>query len=196
MLKVGLTGGIGSGKSLVSEVFKRIGIPVFNADQESKSIVNTDEEVIRSLKEEFGNSIYNHDGIDRKKLAAIIFNNQDALLKVNQIIHPKVRAYFFEWTKSFENKPYVIEEAAILFESKANIEMDFTINVHADELVRVKRVIERDKVSKGIVESRISNQLTNEERITLADFTIHNNGDEMILPQILKIHSEILKSVK
>jgi len=196
MLKIGLTGGIGSGKTLVSEVFKHLGIPVFNADHESKIIVNTDIEIIQSLKKEFGNSIYNEKGIDRKKLAEVIFNNQEALLKVNQIIHPKVREYFFTWTNRFKNKPYVIEEAAILFESKANIEMDLTINVHADQLIRIKRVVERDKVNSELVESRISNQLSDEERIALADFTINNNGNEMILPQVVEIHNKILKNIK
>jgi len=196
MFKVGLTGGIGSGKTLVSEVFKHLGIPVFNADQESKNIVNTNTEIIQSLKNEFGNNIYNEKGIDRRKLAEVIFNNQEALLKVNHIIHPKVREYFFTWTNRFKSKPYVIEEAAILFESKANIEMDFTINVHADKLIRIKRVVKRDKVNSELVESRIANQLSDEERIALADFTINNNGNEMILPQVVEIHNNILKRIK
>ena len=196
MLKVGLTGGIGSGKTLVSKIFKHLGVPVFNADQEAKKIVNADPEIIKTLKKRFGNSIYSDNGIDRKKLADIIFNDEKALKKVNQIIHPKVREYFNIWAKNNLHLPYVIEEAAILFESKANVDMDFTINVQANELIRIKRVVDRDNVSKDLVKSRMNNQMSDKERGSLADFTIDNDGDKMILAQVIKIHNKILKRIK
>jgi dephospho-CoA kinase len=195
MIKVGLTGGIGSGKTLVSEVFNRLSVPVFNADNEAKNILNNDSAVIKQIKEQFGNDIYSAQGIDRKKLAAIVFNNSEALKKVNAIIHPQVRQYFYNWIKN-QNVKYVIEEAAILFESGANQELDLTINVHADEFVRIKRVILRDNTTEEAVKSRMKNQMSDQERIDCADYTIYNNGDRMLLPQILDIHQHILSKVK
>jgi dephospho-CoA kinase len=196
MIKVGLTGGIGSGKSLVGEIFNRLGIPVFNADTEAKIITNNDFDVIQKLKSEFGNDIYFDDEIDRKKLASIIFNDQNALTKVNAIIHPKVREYFNKWMNQYTDVPYVVEEAAILFESNAYKEMDFTINVHADELLRINRVVERDQSSVETVKSRMKNQLSDLERKKLADFTINNNSEDMVLPQVLEIHQQILNRIK
>ena len=195
MIKVGLTGGIGSGKTLVSEVFIRLGIPVFNADNEAKAILNKDTEVISQIKKEFGENIYSAEGVDRQKLAEIVFNNPQALSKLNAIIHPRVHQYFYEWLKRQDAK-YVIEEAAILFESNAYKELDITINVHADELVRINRVVKRDNTTEEAVKSRMKNQMSDGERIKLADYTIYNNGDKMLLPQILEIHQNILNKMK
>ncbi len=196
MITVGLTGGIGSGKTLISEVFNRLGIPVFNADYEAKKIMSSDDKVITQIKKEFGDDIYNTEGINRKKLAAIIFENENALKKINSIVHPKVRESFILWSQTKENYPYIIEEAAILFESKAHKELDITINVHADELIRINRVIERDQVPFGSVKSRMKNQLSDEERMSLADYTIYNDGKKMVLPQVLEIHQKILNRRK
>ncbi len=196
MITVGLTGGIGSGKTLISEVFNRLGIPVFNADYEAKKIVNLDDEVILQIKKEFGDDIYNTEGINRKKLAAVIFENESALKKINSIVHPKVREYFMNWSNEKNSFSYVIEEAAILFESNAYKELDITINVHAEELVRINRVMERDQVPIDSIKSRMKNQLSDEERISLADYTIYNDGNRMVLPQVLEIHQKILNRRK
>lgn len=196
MLKVGLTGGIGSGKTLIGSIFNHIGIPVFNADLESKNILNTDIEIIKYLKNKFGDDIYSSEGINRKKLASIIFNNEKLLTEVNSIIHPKVREYFANWINNFKSASYVINEAAILFESGVYKDMDITINIYADELLRINRVVKRDKTNVEAVKSRIKNQLSDKERIDLADFTIYNDGNKMILPQVLEIHNEILKNIK
>ncbi|MCK5169680.1 MAG: dephospho-CoA kinase [Bacteroidales bacterium] len=195
MIKVGLTGGIGSGKTLVSEIFIRLGIPIFNADNESKTILDTDKEVIQQIVNNFGD-LYTENGINREKLASIIFNDQVALETINSIIHPKVREYFHNWVAKHVKAKYVIEEAAILFESNAYKELDVTINVHADELIRINRVIERDKTTVEAVKSRMKNQLSDDERIKLANYTIYNNGDKMVLPQVLEIHNQILKRIK
>lgn len=195
MIKVGLTGGIGSGKTLVSEVFTRLGIPVFNADYEAKVILNNNPEVIKQIKAQFGNNIYSEQGVDREKLAKIVFNNSEALKKINAIIHPRVRQYFYEWIKK-QKADYVIEEAAILFESGANQELDITINVHADELVRVKRVMLRDNANEEAVKGRMKNQMSDQRRKELADYTIYNDGNRMLLPQILEIHQHILSKIK
>ncbi|MBU8891735.1 MAG: dephospho-CoA kinase [Bacteroidales bacterium] len=195
MIKIGLTGGIGSGKTIISEVFKRLSIPVFNADNEAKIILNTDNEVIQEVKNNFGD-IYNEQGINRTKLASIIFNDKSALDKMNALIHPKVLESFYSWLNKQSNALYVIKEAAILFESSAYKELDFTINVHASELIRINRVIKRDNTTIEKVKSRMKNQLSDDERIKLADFTIYNDGNKMILPQILEIHNKILNSKK
>jgi len=194
MFKLGLTGGIGSGKSLISEIFIRLGIPVFNADIESKKIVNSNRDVIKLLSNEFGKDLYSDNGLNKQMLAEIIFNDKIALQKVNQIIHPKVRDYFKVWMDKNHYAQYVIEEAAILFESKANFDMDFTINVHADEFIRIDRVVRRDNMDAELVKRRMENQLSDKERIALADFTIYNDGKQMVLPQVLEIHNKIIKS--
>jgi len=196
MITVGLTGGIGSGKTLISKVFNCLGIPIFNADYEAKKIMNSDEDVILQIKHEFGDDIYGIESINRKRLASIIFEDKNALIKINSIIHPKVRESFMTWSNIKEDYPYVIEEAAILFESNAYKELDFTINVHAHELIRINRVVERDQVSVESVKSRMKNQLSDEKRISLADYTIYNDGSRMVLPQILEIHQKILKRKK
>lgn len=195
MLKVGLTGGIGSGKTLISGIFTRLGVPVFNADEQSKQLVNKDTEIKRKLIALYGEEIYVQSGINRKLLAEIIFNNQEELNKVNSIIHPRVRKAFLFWAGKYKKAPYVIEEAAILFESKAFLEMDYTINVYADELLRIKRVTGRDNIDAELVKSRISNQLSDEERERLADFTIYNDGKEMIIPQVLEIHKKLMSRI-
>jgi len=193
MIKVGLTGGIGSGKTLISEVFVRLGIPVFEADTEAKIILNSDKEVIAQVKAHFGD-IYTKEGVDKQKLASLIFNNKEALTTINSIIHPKVRKHFHSWVEKQKGK-YIIEEAAILFESNAHKELDFTINVHADELMRINRVVKRDHTTPEAVKNRMKNQLSDAERIKLADYTIFNNGDNMLLPQILEVHQNILNKI-
>jgi len=194
MIKVGLTGGIGSGKTLVSEIFIHLGIPVFNADKEAKIILNNDQELKQQIENVFGN-IYINSEIDRKKLSSIIFNDKEALKTINSFIHPKVRARFHSWAEQQTQAKYVVEEAAILFESNAYKELDITINVHADELIRIERVIKRDKTNAESVISRMKNQFNDTERIKLADYTIYNNGDMMLLPQVLGIHHNILNRI-
>lgn len=195
MIKVGLTGGIGSGKTLVSKIFVHLGVPVFNADNEAKSIINSDQELIQQLKNAFGD-IYIQDQLDRKKLASIIFKNKEALQTINSLVHPKVYARFLEWSAQQVQAKYVVQEAAILFESNVHKVLNLTINVHADEFIRIDRVIERDNTSSEEVKYRMKNQLSDQERMRLADYTIYNNGDRMLLPQVLDIHGKILNTIK
>ena len=194
MIKVGLTGGIGSGKTVVSEIFIRLGIPIFNSDNEAKIILNSDKEVIHQIHNIFGN-IYTKKGINKLKLASLIFNDRKALKKINSIIHPKVHESFNLWVTKHFNAPYIIEEAAILFESNAHKELDITINVHAEELIRINRVVERDNTTPEAVKSRIKNQLKDSERINLADYTIYNTSNKMLIPQVLEIHNKILNRI-
>lgn len=187
MYKVGITGGIGSGKSTVCTFFKLMGIPIFSADDEAKKIMNESALIRSKMILQFGKDIYLPDHtIDRKKLAAIIFNSPSLLQKVNSIIHPEVQNYFFEWCKR-QQSPYIIHEAAILFESGFYEMMDFTLLVTALQYERIKWVASRDNSTAEQVEERMSKQWTDEEKEKLADLSIVNNNRELMLPQLIEL---------
>lgn len=190
-ISVGITGGIGSGKSTVCEIFKLLGAPVFEADKEAKRLLDTNSEIKLKLIHLFGDDIYTANGtINRKKLAGIIFNNNIQLSKVNEVVHPVVRSEFFEWIKK-QDCAYVIHEAAILFESSFYKMMDFTILVSAPENDRIKRVAKRDNVTFEQVRERIANQWSDEQKRELASLEIVNNNKELIIPQLVKIDKQL-----
>lgn len=195
MLKIGITGGIGSGKSIICRIFSLLGVPVFNSDVEAKNLLSS-YEVKLFYKKEFGNSIFINDEIDKKKLAAIIFNNPEALEKVNHFIHPLVGQLFENWCMNYNEQPYVIKEAALLIESEIYQTLDYTILVTAPEILRVRRVVSRDKMEEDKVWERIKNQLTDEEKIKKTDFTIRNDGTELIVPQIISLHQKFIGITK
>lgn len=187
MFKVGITGGIGSGKSTICNFFSLKGIPVFNADLEAKRIMNSSSLVRSQMMLHFGNDIYlANQQLDRQKLAALIFNSEPMLQKVNAIVHPAVRNYFFEWCQN-QQAPYVVHEAAILFESGFYNMMDYTILVTAPEQQRIDRVIRRDQSTREQVKERIAKQWPDEEKMKLADTTINNNNRELILPVLIEL---------
>lgn len=187
MLKIGITGGIGSGKSMICHFFATLGIPVFNADLEAKRIMNESSLVRSKMMMNFGKDIYlPNRTIDRKKLADLIFNSPSLIQKVNGIIHPEVRNYFFEWCKQ-QQTPYIIHDAAILFESGFHEMMDFTILITAPEQERIERVAKRDHITAEKVKERISKQWTDEEKIKLADIVIKNDNQELIIPQLIEL---------
>lgn len=191
MIKVGITGGIGSGKSTVCKVFKVLGIPVFEADSVGKQLMNTDAEIHARLVNLFGLSVYLPDQtIDRKYLSGIVFNNPSLLTKLNAIVHPAILNAFDIWCQN-QQSPYILQEAAILFESGFYKMVDKTIVVVTDEAERIQRVMKRDKTSEEQVRQRIQNQWTDEQRIKLADFVIGNNDNELIIPQIVEIDKKI-----
>lgn len=192
MLKVGLTGGIGSGKTFISNIFTNIGVKVYNADNSAKVLMMSNTELINKLIQEFGKDIYINGELNKKLLSSIIFNDEEKLKKVNSIVHPFVFADFAKWISNFKNQPYVIHEAAILFESGYNKQMDKTIAVIADKLIRINRIVERDKTTKAEVLARINNQVDDGDRIKLSDYIIYNNGNELLLPQVLQIHNQLL----
>jgi len=194
MIKVGITGGIGCGKSTVCKVFKGLGIPVFEADAVAKQIMTSDPQIRKLLIEAFGIAVYLPDGsIDRKYLAGLVFNNESLLSKLNSIVHPAVFKEFDEWcgTKPRILGAYVLHEAAILFESGFYKMMDKIIAVVTNEEERIQRVMKRDGATMEMVRQRIQNQMSDAERIKLADFVISNNDNELIIPQILIIDKKI-----
>lgn len=191
MLKIGITGGIGSGKSTVCRVFSVMGIPVFEADKVARKLMDTDEEIHEKLVRLFGTAVYLPDQtVNRKYLAGIVFKDPSLLTKLNEIVHPVVRKTFFDWCEKQES-PYIIHEAAILFESGFYKMMDKTITVVTSEDERIRRVMKRDGITMELVKERIKNQWSDEERIKLADFVIGNNDDQLIIPQIIEIDKKI-----
>jgi len=191
MIKVGITGGIGSGKSTACKVFRVLGIPVFEADRMARQLMNSDPEIHSRLIQVFGTAVYLPDQtIDRKFLAEIVFNNPSLLAQLNKIVHPVIRNNFNNWCLE-QQSPYILHEAAILFESGFYKMMDKTITVVTNEEERIQRVLKRDGTTPEMVKQRIQNQWTDEQRISLADFVIGNNENELIIPQIIEIDKKI-----
>lgn len=191
MIKIGITGGIGSGKSTVCKVFKVLGIPVFEADTVARQLMNMDPFIREQLVRLFGESVYQPEQtINRKYLAGIVFSNASLLEQLNAIVHPAVQKAFEEWCQ-LQKSPYVLHEAAILFESGFYKLMDKTIAVVVNENERIQRVMKRDKITAELVNQRIKNQLSDAERIKMADFVISNNENELIIPQVIDIDKKI-----
>jgi dephospho-CoA kinase len=195
MLKVGLTGNIGSGKSVVSKIFETLKLPVYHSDNEAKFILDKPE-IIQQLVRLFTIAIIDASGkIERRKLASIVFNDSKKLSLLNGIIHPAVLADFSSWVEMQNRVPYVVMESAILFETGYYKLFDKIIVVSAPEDIRIQRVMKRDGMSRVDVESRIQNQMPEEEKVLKADFNIVNNSLTLVIPQVLRIH-ELLTSSK
>jgi len=197
MIKIGITGGIGSGKTTVCEIFKLLKIPVFHADIEAKYLQDNDSSVKNKIIERFGVEVYSHEGtLNRKKIAALIFNDKNALTAINEIIHPAVRNRFLQWIEDYQTVPYILYEAAILFESGYSSDFNLNILVLADEKLRIERVIKRDNLTEDSIKLRINNQMADSEKIKKANFIIENNADSLLIPQILKIDQLIRENGK
>ncbi|MCF8235838.1 MAG: dephospho-CoA kinase [Bacteroidales bacterium] len=191
MKKVGLTGGMGSGKSTVAEIFKVFGVPVFFADDEGKKCLGQ-EDVKNKIVQEFGQNILDDkQDIDRKALAGIVFNDEKALKKLNNIIHPEVEKRFKTWLSKNQDEDYIIHEAAILFESGFYKMFDKIIAVSAPEEVRIKRLVKRDQSEAESLRRRMRFQLSEKERNSKSDFVIYNDGEQLIIPQTLRIHNTL-----
>jgi dephospho-CoA kinase len=193
-LKLGVTGGIGSGKSAVCRVFSILGIPVFYTDIEAKKIMENDKGIIRRINSIAGKDLYLNGTLDRMALAALIFNDFKLLERVNSLVHPVVFEQFNIWEKE-QTAPYVIMEAAILFESGASKLVDKVATVVAPVEERIDRVINRNNLSRQQIEERIKNQMDDKTRIRLSDYIINNSENDMIIPAILKIHEDILTNI-
>ncbi|MDP1745480.1 MAG: dephospho-CoA kinase [Bacteroidota bacterium] len=195
MIKIGITGGIGSGKTTVCKVFELLGVPVYYADIEAKQILDSNLEVRSNILNTFGNSVLNDEKkIDKKKLASLVFNNKENLEKLNSIVHPAVREHFENWLQQHSTQKYILKEAAILFESGSYKLVDKVIAVVAPLALKISRTMQRDKVTQAEVELRISNQLNDDEKIKRSQFVIHNDEQQLLIPQILNIHDQITKS--
>lgn len=186
-LKIGITGGIGSGKSTVCKVFKALGIPVYHADDSARTITDRNPEVIDRIKQAFGDDMYANGLLNRPKMAALVFNNPEELAKLNSIVHPAVRAELPVWLEANKNAPYMLYEAAILFESGAYKLVDKSILVAADEEARIERVMQRDNVGREEVLNRVKNQWADKEKLELANYVIWNEGNAPVIAQVLAL---------
>jgi dephospho-CoA kinase len=190
MKKLGLTGGIGVGKTYVSKVFQQMGIPVFNTDVEAKNCMAEDKDLMQNVKNSFGENMYNNGVLQKEKLAEIVFNNSKRLAELNALVHPVVKQKFEDWCTE-QMAELVIKEAAILFESDAHLGLDAVICVSATEKVRIARVQKRDGSSVSEIKSRMDKQMPQSKKEEMADFVIVNDGEQLLLPQLIKALKEM-----
>jgi dephospho-CoA kinase len=194
MLKIGITGGIGSGKTTVCKVFELLGIPVFYADHVAKSIMQTDELLKTEVLSAFGQESYSKDGqLNRPYISTIVFNDESELKKLNAIVHPAVFRAFDKWITTHSDAPYILKEAALLFESKSYKMCDLSILVVSPEATRIRRVIARDHISKDEIMLRMKRQFTDEQKMKLADHMLINDENRLLIPQIVSLHQQFLK---
>ncbi|MCZ6692551.1 MAG: dephospho-CoA kinase [Bacteroidetes bacterium] len=194
MLQIGVTGGIGSGKSLVCQIFKHLGIPVYDADYWARWLLSNNSALITAVKETFGEHAYDQQNqIDRQFMAEQVFNQSEQLNKLNQLVHPLVGLDYQKWVGQYDAL-YVIKEAALLIESGGYKSLDKLITIYAPENMRIKRVAQRDPHrSLDQIKAIISNQTTEENRQELADYVIKNDENELVIPQVLLLHQMFLK---
>lgn len=192
-LQIGITGGIGSGKSLACRIFSLLGIPVYDADSRAKSLMTTDGILVSAIKKEFGTLSFRADGsVDRAYLAKHVFNDAEKLKTLNALVHPRVGEDYKRWV-SEQSCVYVIKEAALLFEAKSNIGLDKIIVVQAAEAIRIKRVLERDKHrTEEQVKDIIRNQMNETEKLKRADYILVNDETQLLIPQVLALHKQFL----
>lgn len=195
MLQVGITGGIGSGKTTVCQIFERMGVPVYYADTRAKELMETDKNLIVAIQNEFGKEVYDAEGnLNRKLLAEIVFGNEEKLLKLNSLVHPVVFKDNESWNQVLANKgyPYTLKEAALLVETGSYKTLDKLIVVTAPLQDRIARVMARDAATYDQVTARVKAQLPEEEKVKLADYVIDNNQIMDLVPQVTKIHVDLM----
>jgi len=191
MLKIGITGGIGSGKSTVAKIFELLGIPVYYADAAAKDIMNRDPELKAQVQQNFGADMYDSNGqLDRKRLSNIIFNHQEKLLLLNSLVHPATIRDSEQWALR-QKSPYLLKEAALLFESESFRYLDKIIGVSAPQPLRILRTMQRDKVSHNEVFARMHKQMDETIKMRLCDYVIYNDEQQMVIPQVLRLHQEL-----
>ncbi len=193
--QIGITGGIGSGKSTICKIFTCLGVPVYDADSRAKSIMTTDGILIEQIKKEFGDLVYLPDGsLDREYLSRVIFENQEKRSLLNQMVHPRVAADTDRWLDQNREATYVVREAALLIESGAYLRVDKVLLVTAPEELRIKRVLARDphRLREEVVKI-MATQLPEEEKKKVADVVVYNDETQLLVPQILQLHNQFLK---
>lgn len=193
MLKIGITGGIGSGKTTACKIFEILGVPVYYADDRAKQLMVNDEKLIKTIKSVFGEESYLKNGeLNRKHIADIAFKNKKKLEQLNKTVHPAVKKDFENWCKN-QDGAYIIKEAALLFETGSYKELDYNITVFAPLDIRIKRVITRDNIDKESVLARVKNQMSDEEKIKLSDFVIYNDERHSLIGQVIEMDKKLKK---
>jgi len=192
MLRIGLTGGIGSGKSTVARIFEVLGIPVYDADSASKKLMTENEDLKKRIKNSFGEEAYTNEILNRKYLAGQVFNEPKKMALLNSLVHPATIKDAEEWMKK-QKTPYLIKEAALIFESGSQKQLDFVIGVQAPLALRLQRIIQRDNVSVTQVKARMDMQMDEAIKMRLCKYVIVNDEQHLLIPQVLELHEKFLK---
>lgn len=195
ILRVGITGGIGSGKSTVAKVFEVLGIPVYYADEEAKRIMNEDPELRKQLIQHFGPETYTNGVLNRKHLATLVFNNPQQLELLNSLVHPATIRDSDHWMQQ-QTTPYAIKEAALFFESGSAAQLDFIIGVFAPDALRIHRTMQRDQVTRDEVLARMRKQIKQVIKMRLCDAVIVNDEQQAVIPQVMALHEQLLALAK
>lgn len=193
MLRIGLTGGLGSGKSTVARIFEVLGIPVYYADAASRRLMNEDEKLKEAIQNEFGKEVYSQGILNRKFLAQVVFKDEKRLALLNSIVHPATLNDADEWMK-LQTSPYIIKEAALIFESGSHQSLDFTIGVKAPLSLRLQRAMKRDSTSLEEAMARMNHQINEEIKLRLCDYIIINDEQQMVIPQVLALHEKFVSN--
>jgi len=197
MLRIGITGGIGSGKTTVAKIFEVLGVPVYYSDDAAKRLMNEDEVLQQKLIAHFGAKIFENKQLNRAKLASIVFNDPEKLALLNSIVHPVTITDAEKWMKQFakagaKKTAYAIKEAALIFESGAQKKLDYVIGVNSPYKLRLQRAMQRDNLSKEEVESRIEKQMDETKKMNLCNFIITNDEDQLLIPQVVELHKKLM----
>ena len=195
MLKIGLTGGIGSGKTTVAQIFEVLGVPVYYADDAAKRLMNEDGNLKQQIIQHFGEESYSNGILNKQYLAATVFSNPEKTAIINSIIHPATIADAEKWMGK-QNTPYAIKEAALIFEADADKKLDLVIGVYANETLRIKRVMERNNISEEAVRLRMQNQMDEQTKMSLCDVVILNDEEDLLIPQVIAFHENLLKNME
>jgi dephospho-CoA kinase len=194
MLKIGLTGGIGSGKTTVAQIFEVLTIPVYYADQAAKELMNHDPDLKKEITSAFGKEVYKEGMLDRAFLGEIVFTDSEKLARLNSIVHPATLKDASSWMQN-QKTPYAIKEAALIFEAGLENFFDFIIGVSAPQNLRLERVMNRDPISSENILQRMEHQMDESEKIKRCDFIIVNDGNQPLIPQVLNIHQILLSKI-
>ena len=195
MLRIGLTGGIGSGKSTAAQIFEVLGIPVYYADTEAKRLMNEDDEVKAGIIRLFGKEAYSNNVLDRKYISSIVFSDPAKLAILNSIVHPATKKDGEAWMQK-QTTPYAIHEAALIFEARVNERLEYVIGVSAPQELRIQRTMERDHVSREEILKRMGHQLGEEIKMEKCDFILINDENQFLIPQVLELHQKLLNLAK
>jgi dephospho-CoA kinase len=197
MMKAGITGGIGSGKSTIAGIFELLGVPVYNSDARAKQIMHEDPEVKVRITSLFGHSAYLDDGtLNRVHIAEVVFKDKAMLERLNAIVHPAVGTDFEKWCAMHNDAAYILKEAALIFEAGIHEELDYVIIVTAPEEVRIKRVMDRDGTDEASVRSRMVNQWPDKKKMLLSDHVIVNDNEHSLLRQVMEVHNFLINRTR